>query len=96
MLISEARVAIRQKQWNIGWEKAEKLKLLFEKYAFRWNRAILLLEWSQACLTRSRNEDLIRAQEMLQDAISEFKEMGAIPYMDQCQSLLEEVQTRLS
>jgi tetratricopeptide (TPR) repeat protein len=91
LLISEARVAIRQKQWNVGWEKAEKLKLLFEKYAFRWNRALLLLEWSQACLTRSREQDFEQAQEMLQEAISEFKDMGALPYKEQAEALLEEV-----
>ena len=85
----QTRVAFLEKDWDEAWDAAEATQGLLEKLSFRWYRAYLLLEWGKACRERGQEEDLQQADRKLQEAASEFADMGITHYAKVAHELLK-------
>jgi tetratricopeptide (TPR) repeat protein len=89
---AEAHLLAAQNKWHAAWEKfAENQELLSGKQ-IRWHAAWFEVEWADSYLMRGRPEDIERGRELLANAHSEFKEMGAPGWVELIDGKLEKIE----
>jgi tetratricopeptide (TPR) repeat protein len=82
ILWAQAELFVAQRKWEQAWKKYSELIELTTQKRFRWHRAWANVDWADALLTHSEVEDWQRAQELLEEALSEYQDMGADGFVE--------------
>jgi tetratricopeptide (TPR) repeat protein len=88
---ARAEVLATEKNWDESFAAFAEAVNLYAKSGARFPRCEVLLSWAKAHLQRGEAEDLVRAKELLKEAISEFEQMGSPGYAQRIQARLEEL-----
>jgi tetratricopeptide (TPR) repeat protein len=71
-----------KQEWEQAWVAYTELIDLTTLKGFRWHRTMALTDWADALLTRGQSEDMEKARELLEEAQSEYQDMGADGFVE--------------
>jgi tetratricopeptide (TPR) repeat protein len=85
---SMAHLQQAEANWNETWAAFERCASQWESMGMRPDRCRALRDWAKAHLSRGEPEDLDRARQLLQEALSQFEAMGSPGYVKSIQAQL--------
>ncbi|GMR09360.1 MAG: hypothetical protein BMS9Abin28_0178 [Anaerolineae bacterium] len=93
VVLSMARASLlaAEKRWEEAFSAFEQADLELGRAEARIWRAIRMQDWSRAHLRRGEPGDGERAKELLNEAVSEFREMGSPGYVERLEAQLKEL-----
>jgi tetratricopeptide (TPR) repeat protein len=91
LLWAEAQLMAAEARWPEVLAAFEAAADAMKRIGVRWYRARVLQDWAEAHLSRNEAGDLGRAQGLLQEAMTEFEDMGVPFYAAQVREQLEDL-----
>jgi predicted ATPase len=88
---AEAFLNVTEKNWEDAWQSFADIKSILKALNFRWYHAVLLKDWARAHLSRGEDEDIPRAVELFQEALTEFEHMGAEGFVTMLKEQLDDM-----
>jgi tetratricopeptide (TPR) repeat protein len=88
---ASAEVLAAEQNWDDSFVAFAEAVELYTNSEARFPSTEVLLSWAHAHLQRGESEDLDRVRELLQEAISEFEQMGSPGYAKRIQARLDEL-----
>jgi tetratricopeptide (TPR) repeat protein len=82
LLWAQTYLFVAQQKWEKAWQAYPELIELIALKGFRWHRALALTDWVDALLNRGEVEDMEKARELLEEAQSEYQDMGADGFVE--------------
>jgi tetratricopeptide (TPR) repeat protein len=85
--LAYAKAHLRQAEakWDETWATFERCSSQWERMGMRPDRCRVLRDWAKAHLSRGEPEDVERARQLLQEALTEFEAMGSPGYVKSIQ-----------
>jgi tetratricopeptide (TPR) repeat protein len=77
ILWAQVDLLVAQKNWEEALQTFPDIIELTTEKGLRWHRSQTLVDWADAYLTRNQPEDVGKARKILEEALSEFRDMGA-------------------
>jgi serine/threonine protein kinase/tetratricopeptide (TPR) repeat protein len=87
--MGEAYLAARQERWEVSWNTYQTLLERLQKAGIGWYHTKILVMWAEAYLARNQSGDIDQARDMLQQALTAYKEMGATGYVTNLEERLQ-------
>jgi tetratricopeptide (TPR) repeat protein len=88
---ASAEVLAAEQNWDESFAAFAEAVDMYNNSEARFPSTEVLLSWANAHLQRAEPEDLDRARELLQEAISEFEQMGSPGYAKRIRAQLDEL-----
>jgi hypothetical protein len=88
LLWAQADLLVAQKNWEEALQTFPDIIELTTEKGLRWHRSQTLVVWADAYLTRNQPGDVGKAREILEEAQSEFQDMGADGFVQMVEELL--------
>jgi predicted ATPase len=90
---ARAEVLASERKWEQSFVAFAEAMDLYAEAEARFPKAEVLLDWARAHLQRGQPEDQERARELMQEAISEFEQMGSPGYAQRVQTRLKNLES---
>ena len=88
LLWAQVDLLVAQKNWEEALQTFPDIIELTTEKGLRWHRSQTLVVWADAYLTRNQPGDVGKAREILEEAQSEFQDMGADGFVQMVEELL--------